>query len=63
MSTQKQKDMKKFWIPGIEWETYGEQVDLPDSLEVECEDFEDAIKAAENETGWLVKSVKNIIEL
>ena len=55
--------MNKFWIYGLEWETDGEQVDLPDSLEVECEDIEDAINAASDMTGWLIRSVKNIIEL
>ena len=55
--------MSKFWVIGIEFETDGEVVDLPESLEVECDDIEDAIDAVSDETGWLVKSVKNIIEL
>lgn len=55
--------MKKFWLIGIDFETDGEEVDLPDSLEVECEDIEQAIDAVSDETGWLVKRVENIIEL
>ena len=55
--------MKKFWVVGIEFETDGVDVNLPQNMDVECEDFEDAIDAVSDETGWLVKSVKNIIEL
>ena len=55
--------MKKFWVVGIEYDTDGEIVDLPKSLEVECEDIEQAIDRVSDETGWLVKSVENIIEL
>ena len=55
--------MKKFWAIGIEYDTDGEAVDLPENLEVECDDIEGAIDQVSNETGWLVKSVKNIIEL
>ena len=60
---QKRNDMKKFWVVGIEYDTDGEIVDLPENLEVECEDIEQAIDRVSDETGWLVKSVKNIIEL
>jgi hypothetical protein len=57
--------MKKFWVVGIVYDTDGENVDLRDfeKMDVECEDFEDAIAKVEDETGWRVKSVKNIIEL
>ena len=55
--------MKKFWVVGIEYETDGEEINLPDSLEVECEDFDDAVDKVSDETGWLVRSVENIIEL
>ena len=56
-------DMKKFWVVGIVYDTDGENIDLPESMEVECEDIEQAIDRVSDETGWLVKSVKNIIEL
>ena len=55
--------MKKFWVVGIEFETDGANVDLPQNMEVECEDIEEVIDAVSDETGWLVRSVKNIIEL
>ncbi len=57
--------MKKFWVVGIVYDTDVENVDLRDfeNMDVECEDFEDAISKVEDETGWRVKSVKNIIEL
>lgn len=55
--------MKKFWVVGIVYDTDGESVDLPENLEVECEDIEQAIDRVSDETGWLVSSVKNIIEL
>lgn len=60
--------MKKFWVVGIEYDTDGEIVDLPENLEVECDDEVDAfddevIDAVSDITGWLVKSVKDIIEL
>lgn len=55
--------MKKFWVVGIEYDTDWEIIDLPESLEVECEDIEQAIDRVSDMTGWLVKSAKNIIEL
>ena len=55
--------MKNFWVVGIVYDTDGENVDLPENLEVECEDIEQAIDRVSDETGWLVKSVRNIIEL
>lgn len=60
--------MKKFLVVGIEYDTDGEIVDLPENLEVECDDEVDAfddevIDAVSDITGWLVKSVKDIIEL
>jgi hypothetical protein len=55
--------MKKFWVVGIVYDTDGENIDLPENLEVECEDIEQAIDRVSDETGWLVSSVKNIIEL
>jgi hypothetical protein len=55
--------MKKFWAVGIVYDTDGENVDLPENLEVECDDIEEVIDKISDETGWLVKSVKNIIEL
>ena len=60
--------MKKFWVVGIEYDTDGEIVDLPENLEVECDDevgaFDDeVIDAVSDMTGWLVKSVRDIIEL
>ena len=55
--------MKKFWVVGIVYDTDGEIVDLPKNLEVECEDIEQAIDLVSDETGWLVSSVENIIEL
>jgi hypothetical protein len=55
--------MRKFWAVGIEYDTDGEIVDLPENLEVECDDIEEVIDKISDETGWLVKSVKNIIEL
>jgi hypothetical protein len=55
--------MKKFWVVGIVYDTDGENIDLPENLEVECEDIEEVIDRVSDETGWLVSSVKNIIEL
>lgn len=55
--------MKKFWVVGIEYDTDGETIDLPENMEVECQDIEEAIDRVSDVTGWLVKSVKNIIEL
>lgn len=55
--------MKKFWVVGIEYDTDGEIVDLPENLEVECEDIEEAIDKVSDETGWFVNSVRDIIEL
>ena len=55
--------MKKFWVVGIVYDTDGENIDLPENMDVECEDIEEAIDKVSDETGWLVKSVKNIIEL
>ena len=55
--------MKKFWVVGIDYDTDGEIIDLPENLEVEGEDIEQANDRGSDETGWLVKSVENIIEL
>ena len=55
--------MKKFWVVGIDYDTDGEAVNLPENMEVECEDIEEVIDCISDETGWLVNSVKNIIEL
>ena len=55
--------MKKFWVVGIEYDTDGEIVELPENMEVECDDIEEAIDKVSDETGWLVNSVSNIIEL
>jgi len=55
--------MKKFWVVGIKYDTDGEIVELPENLEVECEDIEEAIDKVSDETGWLVNSVRDIIEL
>lgn len=57
--------MKKFWVTGIEYDydTDGEVVGLPGSLEVECDDIEEAIDKVGDETGLRVKSVRYIIEL
>ena len=60
---KKEDIMKKFWVVGIEYDTDGENIDLPDTMDVECDDIEEAIDKVSDETGWLVKSVKNIIEL
>jgi hypothetical protein len=64
--------MKKFWVVGIEYDTDGEIVGLPErmdaeylpeTMDVECDDINDAIDKVQDEIGWRVKSVKNIIEL
>ena len=64
--------MKKFWVVGIVYDTDGENVDvpgrmdaeyLPETMDVECDDINDVIDKVQDEIGWRVKSVKNIIEL
>jgi hypothetical protein len=55
--------MKKFWVVGIKYDTDGEIVELPENMEVECDDIEEAIDKVSDETGWLVNSVRDIIEL
>ena len=50
-------------VSGIEWDTDGEEVDLPSkvSIEVENDDSDDDIvNKVSDEYGWLITSVENV---
>lgn len=47
--------MKQFKFTYIEWDTDGEQVDLPTSTTIEAENEEDIADALSDKFGWCVK--------
>lgn len=47
--------MKQFKCTYIEWDTDGEQVDLPTSTTIEAENEEDIADALSDKFGWCVK--------
>ena len=51
-------------VTGIDWDTDGEEVDLPDSVTVEVDDDstdEDIVNAASDDQGWLIATYSRII--
>lgn len=55
--------MKRFRASGIFYDTDGQDVELPGTLEVECDDIEQVADAISDETGYLVFSIGLIVEL
>ena len=55
--------MKKFKATGIKYDTDGETVSLPEEMVVWCDSEDEVADAISDETGWLIESIKEIVEL
>lgn len=56
--------MKYFEARGIVYDTDDQEVNsLPDTLTVECDDIEEVADAISDHTGWLVSTIREIVEL
>jgi hypothetical protein len=56
MQTKQKEEAMKFKLTNIKWDTDGERVKLPKSMIVECDDEEEAVDKASDETGWCILS-------
>lgn len=54
---------KVFLAKGIEYETDGEEVELPKDLQIVADDEDSVVDRISDVTGWLVSSVKSIEQL
>lgn len=54
---------KVFLAKGIEYETDGEEVELPKDLQIVADDEDSVVDRISDITGWLVSSVKSIEQL
>ena len=54
---------KVFLAKGIEYETDGEEVELPKELQIVADDEDSVVDRISDVIGWLVSSVKNIEQL
>jgi hypothetical protein len=54
----------KVEVQGIDWDTDGEDVDLPSSVTMEVEDddatYDDILDELSNEYGWCIKGVERL---
>ena len=58
-----EKGLKIFLVKGVEYETDGEEVDLPRDMQVVAEDEDTVVDRVSDITGWLVKTVRSIREI
>ena len=56
-------EKKVFLAKGIEYETDGEEVELPKDLQIVADDEDSVVDRISDVTGWLVSSVKSIEQL
>lgn len=56
-------EKKVFLAKGIEYETDGEEVELPKDLQIVADDEDSIVDRISDVTGWLVSSVKSIEQL
>lgn len=56
-------EKKVFLAKGIEYETDGEEIELPKDLQIVADDEDSVVDRISDVTGWLVSSVKSIEQL
>ena len=55
--------MKLFRATGIVYDTDGEELNLPTTMDIQCESEDMVADAISDETGFLIETIENIVEL